>query len=169
LQTAAKPQMQLCKNGEAAIEAAALKSDSVWARVARWHLFKPKIPIWVNFGGYYNGRCWNVLLPFGLFTAISYILWSFGIIYGYLVYFSPFWYVVPWKIWQPWNSEHSRKAWYGQIETENVHTSKFWQKNIYDNFIWLLYMYVPNLTGANPTTFEFSATTPTLSIFKSSR
>jgi hypothetical protein len=29
LQTAAKPQMQLCKNGEAAIEAAALKSDSV--------------------------------------------------------------------------------------------------------------------------------------------
>jgi hypothetical protein len=29
------------------------------------------------------------------FTAIWYILWSFGKFYGYLVYFSPFWYVVP--------------------------------------------------------------------------
>jgi hypothetical protein len=36
------------------------------------------------------------------FTAIWYILLSFGIFYGYLVYFSPFWYAVPRKIWQPW-------------------------------------------------------------------
>jgi hypothetical protein len=26
-------------------------------RVARWHIFKPKIQIWVNFGESYNGRC----------------------------------------------------------------------------------------------------------------
>jgi hypothetical protein len=25
------------------------------ARVARWFIFKPKIPIWVNFGGPWNG------------------------------------------------------------------------------------------------------------------
>jgi hypothetical protein len=25
--------------------------DKLWNRVARWHFFKPKIPIWVNFGG----------------------------------------------------------------------------------------------------------------------
>jgi hypothetical protein len=25
--------------------------------VARWNIFKPKIPIWVNFGGSCNGRC----------------------------------------------------------------------------------------------------------------
>jgi hypothetical protein len=29
--------------------------------------FKPKIPIWVIFGGSCNGRCWHILLPFGLF------------------------------------------------------------------------------------------------------
>jgi hypothetical protein len=59
-------------------------------RVARWHIFKPKIPIWVNFGGSYNGRCkaiWSILLPF-------------GILYGYFGIFFPFWNVVPRKIWQ---------------------------------------------------------------------
>jgi hypothetical protein len=30
-------------------------------------------------------------------------LWPFGTFYGYLVYFSPFWYVVPRRIWQPWS------------------------------------------------------------------
>jgi hypothetical protein len=36
------------------------------------------------------------------FTAIANILWPFGIFSGHLVYFSPFWYLVPRKIWQPW-------------------------------------------------------------------
>jgi hypothetical protein len=36
------------------------------------------------------------------FKSIWYTLWPFGMFYGYLVYFSPFWYVVPKKIWQPW-------------------------------------------------------------------
>jgi hypothetical protein len=36
------------------------------------------------------------------FKAIWYNLWQFGIVCGYLVYFSPFWYFVPRKIWQPW-------------------------------------------------------------------
>jgi hypothetical protein len=27
--------------------------DLIWARVARRFVFKPKIPIWVNFGGPY--------------------------------------------------------------------------------------------------------------------
>jgi hypothetical protein len=35
------------------------------------------------------------------FMAIGNILWPFGIFCGHLVYFSPFWYVVPRKIWQP--------------------------------------------------------------------
>jgi hypothetical protein len=53
---------------------------------ARWFENKPKIPIWVNFGGPCNGQCWNMLCPFRLFdghllylTAICYILWSFVI------------------------------------------------------------------------------------------
>jgi hypothetical protein len=55
-------------------------------RVARWHIFEPKILIWVNFGGTCNGRCWYTSLPFRLFyshliyfVAIGYILLLFGI------------------------------------------------------------------------------------------
>jgi hypothetical protein len=90
-------------------------------------IFKPKIPIWVSFGVSCNGKCWYIICPFGLFTAIwsiihtaiRYILWSFGVFYGHKVYFWPFgivlviwyiswpfgifvtfWFVVPRKIWQ---------------------------------------------------------------------
>jgi hypothetical protein len=60
-------------------------------RVARWYIFKPKIPIWINFGGPFMA-IWSILPPL-------------GIVCGHLVYFGiffPFWYVVPRKIWQPW-------------------------------------------------------------------
>jgi hypothetical protein len=40
------------------------------------------IPIWVNFGGSCNGKCWCILLPFCQF-------------YGPLVYFKPIWYFSP--------------------------------------------------------------------------
>jgi hypothetical protein len=36
------------------------------------------------------------------FTAIGNNLWPFGIVCDCLVIFSPFWYVVSRKIWQPW-------------------------------------------------------------------
>jgi hypothetical protein len=35
------------------------------------------------------------------FMAIGNILWPFGTFHGQLVYFPPFWYVAPRKIWQP--------------------------------------------------------------------
>jgi hypothetical protein len=35
------------------------------------------------------------------FTDIWYTLWTYGIFCGNLVFFPPFWYVVPRKIWQP--------------------------------------------------------------------
>jgi hypothetical protein len=53
-----------------------------WSRVARWFIFKPKIPIWVNFRGPQIGKSWNILWPFGIFT------------YGYLVYFMTIWYIL---------------------------------------------------------------------------
>jgi hypothetical protein len=28
------------------------------SRVASWYILKPKIPIWVNFGGPWNGKGW---------------------------------------------------------------------------------------------------------------
>jgi hypothetical protein len=40
---------------------------------------------------------WSILRSFGI-----HILWTFGIVRGNLVYFPPFWYFVPRKIWQPW-------------------------------------------------------------------
>jgi hypothetical protein len=43
-------------------------SRQKWAqsRFARWYIFKPKIPIWINFVGPFNGKCWYILLPFAL-------------------------------------------------------------------------------------------------------
>jgi hypothetical protein len=65
-------------------------------RVARWFVFKPKIPIWVDFGGSCYGKSWYILLPFGLF----YCHWKYLI--GHLVDFVVIWYFGPKKIWQPW-------------------------------------------------------------------
>jgi hypothetical protein len=56
----------------------------VTARVARWYIFKPKISIWVNFGGYWNERFWRVLE----WKMLLY----FGLFYGHLVYFVAIWY-----------------------------------------------------------------------------
>jgi hypothetical protein len=60
--------------------------------------FKPKIPVWVNFGGSCKRKSWYILRAFGLFyghwkyfMAIWYILQSFGIFFPVLVR----------KIWQP--------------------------------------------------------------------
>jgi hypothetical protein len=64
------------------------------ARVARWHIFKPKIPIWVNLEGL-------TMVDVVYFMDIWSILRQFGIVYGHLVYFFPFWYFLPRKIWQP--------------------------------------------------------------------
>jgi hypothetical protein len=72
-------------------------------RVARRYIFVPKLPIWVNFGGPWNGKCWHIFCPIGIFNGyliyfrvIWYILWSF-----LYIYFPPFWYGLPRKIWQP--------------------------------------------------------------------
>jgi hypothetical protein len=40
-------------------------------RVARWYIFKPKISIWVNFGGPLNGKVWYSLWPFGIYYCHS--------------------------------------------------------------------------------------------------
>jgi hypothetical protein len=63
-----------------------LGTRTIWttyaSRVARWHIFKPKIPIWVNF----SGRCW-------------YIVCSFGLFYGYFVYCVAIWHIYFMFIW----------------------------------------------------------------------
>jgi hypothetical protein len=81
------------------------------SRVARWYIFKPKIPIWVILpkipiwvilGRSCNGRCWFTYFM-AIFPDNCYILGLLSIqICGHLVHFLPFWYIVPRQIWQPW-------------------------------------------------------------------
>jgi hypothetical protein len=97
------------------------KNPPLHCRVARW--FRPKIPILAHFRGSCNGRCWvyfrdiwYILRPVDTiyghliqfryvhlvyFVAIWYIVWTFGIFCGNWVCFSPYWYIVKRKIWQP--------------------------------------------------------------------
>jgi hypothetical protein len=66
--------------------------------------FQTKNP---NFGKLFGGLAMENLGIFYeylvYFTAIANILWPFGIVCGHLLYFPPFWYFVPRKIWQPCN------------------------------------------------------------------
>jgi hypothetical protein len=79
------------------------------SRVARWFVFKPKIPIWVNWvnAGIFYGHLeyltviWYILWLFGYVEVIWYILWIFGYvveiwyilwIFGYVVVI---WYIFP--------------------------------------------------------------------------
>jgi hypothetical protein len=72
----------------------------VGCRVARWYIFKPKIPIWVNFEGLgmekvgvFSGSLENITAIRYIyghlvhFMAIWYILCPFGTFYGHLVHF----------------------------------------------------------------------------------
>jgi hypothetical protein len=61
--------------------------DEVRARVARWFIFEPQIPVWVNFGVPWLGK----MLIY--FMAICIILWSFGTFCVLLVHFVFFWYI----------------------------------------------------------------------------
>jgi hypothetical protein len=72
-------------------------------RVARWHIFKPEFPIWVNFEdvGIFCGHLVYILhiWPSGIFCG--HLVYIF---YAHLVYFVViwyiFWYVAPRTIWQ---------------------------------------------------------------------
>jgi hypothetical protein len=72
-----------------------LRLENSESRVARWHIFKTKIPIWVNFGGSCNGRCWYIICLFCLF-------------YGYLVNFVAIWYIL-------WQFSIFKVIWYGSF------------------------------------------------------
>jgi hypothetical protein len=74
-----------------------------------------KYQFWVNFGGSCDGRCWYMY-----FMAIWYILWSFRIFYGRLVfqmaiwytYFMVIWYIFPvfGKLYQEKSGNHAPEA-----------------------------------------------------------
>jgi hypothetical protein len=59
-----------------------------WPRFARWYIFKPKIQIWVNFGGACYGRCRHILSTFGQFSGHLVYPMTLGghLVYSVLVY-----------------------------------------------------------------------------------
>jgi hypothetical protein len=59
--------------------------------------FQTKNP---NLGKFWRGLQWKILV---YFMTVWFILRPLEIFYGHLVYFCPFWYFVPRKIWQPWS------------------------------------------------------------------
>jgi hypothetical protein len=62
-------------------------------------IFKPKIPIWVNFGG---PRLENILWPFRIFYGHLGYLCNHRVLHFVLIWKKiRFWYHVPRKIWQP--------------------------------------------------------------------
>jgi hypothetical protein len=64
-----------------------------YIRVARWFVFKPKIQIWVNYGGPCKGSRLYFLWPYCLFygqMVYIHILRPFGTFCARLVYFSRF-------------------------------------------------------------------------------
>jgi hypothetical protein len=66
----------------------------VMSWVARWYIFKPKIPVWVNFGGPRNGKgwcrysmpIWNMLWPFHILYEHLVLKLRFGIFFPTLVF-----------------------------------------------------------------------------------
>jgi hypothetical protein len=67
-------------------------------RVARWFVFRPKIP---NFGGPLNGKCCIFYYHLEYFMAIWYNLGPFGMVCGHLLYFPQLGVYGQRKIWQP--------------------------------------------------------------------
>jgi hypothetical protein len=43
------------------------KNAETPSRVDRWYILRPKIPIWVYFGGLWSGKRWYILWSFGKF------------------------------------------------------------------------------------------------------
>jgi hypothetical protein len=73
----------------------------VSTRVARWHIFKPKISIWVHFGGSCKEICCYKICTFGLFHGYLVYFIVICMCYGYLVHVIPFWKVVSKKFCNP--------------------------------------------------------------------
>jgi hypothetical protein len=74
----------------------------VAGRVARWFIFKPKIPIWGKFSGPQIEKCWYISWPFGMFyghMGYCMTIWHSLCLFGT---FFRFWYHAPRKIWHLW-------------------------------------------------------------------
>jgi hypothetical protein len=73
-------------------------------RVARWYIFRPKIPIVVCI--FWKTLEWKILIYFmDLWYFLSCLLNCIAV-----CYFLPFWYVVRIIIWQPWHEPTAQRS-----------------------------------------------------------
>jgi hypothetical protein len=86
-------------------------------------ILKPKIPTLGKFWRALKGKGGYILRPFGIYVR------PFGILYGHLVYFLPFWYIVSRKIWQPCTQVLERKAKIQRILIQNLKSFDFSLRN----------------------------------------
>jgi hypothetical protein len=106
------------------------KFVNVSSRVARWCVFKPKLPIWVNFRGSWTRKCWYILWPIGIYfgTLVNFIgICKFS---GNLIYFSPFWYIFSRKIWQPRSRAHANECKYLLPRPIEYISTKKWERDV---------------------------------------
>jgi hypothetical protein len=104
-------------------------------RVARWYIFKTKNP---NLGKFLRVLQWKMLK---YFMDIGSILQQIGLFYDHLVcfmviwymYFSPFWYVAPRKIWHPWILKRNVRSVQPQHPSGKCH---FWTSITFSKNKW---------------------------------
>jgi hypothetical protein len=102
-----------------------LEKNWITARIARWHIFKPKVPIWENFVGPWEGKWWDILWPIGIYYG--HLLYTYLCPFGNLVYFTPVWYIVETQIWQPCSRpDMSMEDWCAKLfRCDATHCCKF--------------------------------------------
>jgi hypothetical protein len=112
-----KNELERCRSSQnrmVACNDSAEKNGGLCPKVILTHLRAPGLPDGVYFQtknpdlgkclravqrkmSVYSVAIWSILQLFGIFSGHLVFFWLFGI-------FSPFWYVVPRKIWQPWRA-----------------------------------------------------------------
>jgi hypothetical protein len=104
----------------------------IGTRVARWHIFKPKIPIWVIYGGSFALE--DVSIFYG-HNSIG-ILWPFVVFNGYLKYFPRFGMLYQEKSGNP--------DWLPVVFAIQTNTSRGWgrsewqnSEDIFSSFSWM--------------------------------
>jgi hypothetical protein len=78
----------LAGEGENSFFCLEIQPATVQSRVARCFIFIPKIPIWVYYGGPWNGKCWERLSKFGIHSC--HLVYFISIFIDFV-----FWYIFP--------------------------------------------------------------------------
>jgi hypothetical protein len=96
----------------------------------------------VYFGGPWNGKCWYFMVIW-YFGCLFFIFRSFSIFVVIFIDFSPFWYFVPRKIWQPFETSYvyvERMYLHTFIQMSLLHSQTLKAAKGFDSFLifWII-------------------------------